>query len=311
MKRIAAAPQPRLELRDLTLVLALAEAGSTATASSTLHLTQSAISRALSQAEDRLGVRLFERRARGVVPTRAGQRLIDGAPQILMQLHELEQRLAEKAEAPRQISVVCECYTAYRWLPSALQHLHERNPGLVLDIAPEHSSRPVRALARNKVDVALLTTSAIPRNSALLQAPLFSDEIVFIVGSGHPLFGARSLTPASLRAHVLITGQSPEPESRWFMRSVFGLRPPTLRRMRFPLTEAVMDAARAGLGVAVVSEWMATPYLRSGDLCAKRLATGPLERPWRIAYRSEMKDVASLLSAALQSSRPRLSSGVD
>jgi len=306
MKRISAAPRPQLEVRDLMLVLALAEAGSTVTASATLHLTQSAVSRALRQAEDRLGVRLFERRARGIVPTLAGRRLIEGAPQLLTQLHELERRLGDEPEAPRRISVVCECYTAYRWVPSALQHLHERTPGLVLDIAPEHSSRPLRALLRNRVDVALLTTTQVPKSSKLVDAPLFSDEIVFIVGSAHPLFGARSLTPESLREHVLITGQSPEPESRWFLHEVFGRRPPALRRLRFPLTEAVMDAARAGLGVAVVSEWMATPYLRSGELCAKRLATGPLQRPWRIAYRPGMKGIANMLSAALQSSRPRL-----
>jgi LysR family transcriptional regulator for metE and metH len=306
MKRIDGAARPQLEVRDLTLVLALAEAGSTATASATLHLTQSAISRALSQAEDRLGVRLFERRSRGIIPTLAGRRLIEGAPQLLRQLEELERHLAEEAELPRRISVVCECYTAYRWLPSALLHLHARNPGLIVDIAPEHSGRAVRALASNKVDVALLTTAAVPGSSKLVVAPLFSDEIVFVVGSAHPLFGARALTPANLRADVLITGQTPEPEARWFMRSVFGRRPPTLRRLRFPLTEAVMDAARAGLGIAAVSEWMATSYLGSGDLRAKRLVTGPLERPWRMAYRSDMKEPADLLATALRSSRPRL-----
>ena len=47
---------PSLDIRDLELVLALAEAKTTTRAASRLHLTQSAISRALLQVEDKLGV---------------------------------------------------------------------------------------------------------------------------------------------------------------------------------------------------------------------------------------------------------------
>jgi DNA-binding transcriptional LysR family regulator len=39
-----------------------------------------------------------------------------------------------------------------------------------------------------------------------------------------------------------------------------------------PLTEAIADAARAGLGVAVLSEWIASGYLGGGDLIAKQFA---------------------------------------
>src|SRR5882724_9631817 len=105
MKRIAiqTAPnwsRPQLEIRDLELVLALASAGSTAGAASAMHITQSAVSRALAQAEDRLGARLFDRNARGLLPTVAGRRLIEGAGLVLAQLRELEQRVATPAVAP-------------------------------------------------------------------------------------------------------------------------------------------------------------------------------------------------------------------
>lgn len=51
-------------MRDLQVVLALAAAGSTASAAAALHLTQSAVSRALLLVEDKLGVRLFARSER-------------------------------------------------------------------------------------------------------------------------------------------------------------------------------------------------------------------------------------------------------
>lgn len=60
------------------------------------------------------------------------------------------------------------------------------------------------------------------------------------------------------------------------------------------------------MGVAVLSEWIAGRYLDGGDLLVKRLARGPLERPWRVAFRPEMEAAALRLVAALEGSAPRL-----
>lgn len=70
------------------------------------------------------------------------------------------------------------------------------------------------------------------------------------------------------------------------MTSVFGgRRPPPLARRVLPLAEAIVDAARAGLGVAALSEWIAAPYL-DRTLIAKRMRR-PLRRGWRIAFRPD------------------------
>ena len=314
MKRIVSpdgGPRPRLEVRDLELVLALAATGTTAGAASTLHITQSAISRALGQAEDRAGARLFDRGARGLTPTGAGQRLIAGAGPLLAQLSALERALVAPVAPPTRLRLVCECYTAYRWLPSAVARLRERLPDLEVQIATDHTRDPVAGLLADQIDVALLTTGVLPATraarTAFVQRPLFSDEVVFVVGASHPLARARTITRDDLRCHPLITGQTPPAEARWFLARVFGRRQPRLTFLRFPLTEAIVDAARAGMGVAVLSEWMASGYLGGGDLLVKRLTSGPLRRPWRIAYRREASVAAERLSGALAGSAPRLS----
>ena len=299
-------PRPQLELRDLELVLALSTARSTAGAASTLHVTQSAVSRALAQAESRLGVSLFDRSARGLSPTLAGQRLIDGAPAVLQQLYELEQSAAAPLTEPVHLRLVCECYTAYRWLPSAMSELKQRMPDLDVEIATDHTRDPVAALLRDKIDIALLTTAEVPKAKGLVEQALFSDEVVFVMSAKHPLAKARHLTRESLCAEPLITGKTPPAEVRWFNAQVFGRRVPKLHYLHFPLTEAIIDAARAGMGIAVLSEWMASGYVTSGDLVVKRLQSGPLRRPWRIAYRREAGATAERLRGALQSSVPRL-----
>jgi LysR family transcriptional regulator, regulator for metE and metH len=298
--------RPRLELRDLELVLALAAARSTAAAATSLHLTQSAVSRALGQAESRLGVELFTRSARGLAATPAGQALIDGAPAVLQQLYELEQLAAAPLAEAVHVRLVCECYTAYRWLPSAMSELKQRMPDLNVEVATAHTRDPVAALLQSKIDVALLTTAEVPKAKGLLEQPLFSDEVVFVLSARHPLAKVRHLTREALCDEPLITGNTPPAEARWFATKVFGRRVPKLHFVHFPLTEAIIDATRAGMGIAVLSEWMASGYLSVGDLVVKRLTKGPLRRPWRIAYRREAKATAERLRDALQSSVPRL-----
>ncbi|NPC52178.1 LysR family transcriptional regulator [Corallococcus sp. AB032C] len=299
-----APPSPRLDVRDLRVVLALAAAGTTARAAAALHLTQPAVSRALLAAEERLGARLFDRTPRGLVPTPAGQELVAGATRILVELGDLEHRVRAPVAPSIRLRLVCECYTAYHWLPSALVTLRKSLPGLHLSLAVEHTQDPVPALVAGELDVALLTTSTVPR-AGLESRPLFSDEIIFVVAASHPLASRRALTREDLREHIVLTGQTPAAESHWFMTQVFGRERPRLRVERLPLTEAILDVARAGLGVAVLSEWISTPHLGKGDLVVKRLASGPLRRPWRMAWRKEVGDSALRLLAALESTVPR------
>jgi LysR family transcriptional regulator for metE and metH len=263
------------------------------------------VSRALLAAEDKLGVALFERRARGVVPTAAGERLVAGAGSVLAQLALLEQRVRDEVpSAP--VRVVCECYTAYRWLPSTLATLERSGAKLDVSLAFDQAISPVAGLESGDVDIALLTTSRVPKS--LVEQPLFSDEIIFLVSALHPLASRPTIERQDLARYPLITStQTPAPESRWFFDRVFGKRGPKgIERLALPLTEAIVDAARAGMGIAVMSEWIALPYLATGDLLVKRLRTGPLDRPWRIAFTPAMRARAERLAAAIGAAAPKL-----
>lgn len=303
MERIAS--NPTLDVRDLSLVLALASAGSTVRAATTLHVTQSAVSRGLLLAEEKVGTRLFERTARGLVPTPAGARLLDGAAPLLAQLAALEASVKGVATPP--LRIVCECYNAYRWLPSAVTRLK-----LDVVLAIDYTRTPVPALADDRIDVALLSTSVLPPalRRRFEERPLFDDEIVFVVSEKHPLAEKKTLDEADLRAYPLISSTlTPDPERKAFMLRAFGKnpRPLSIRAIQLPLTEAMVDAARAGMGIAVMSEWITAPYLEGNSgLVAKRLRSRAILRPWRIAYRKDRSEAALRLAAAIEHEPPRV-----
>src|SRR6476620_2242271 len=92
----------------------------------------------------------------------------------------------------------------------------------------------------------------------------------------------------------------------WFLKPLSGGKGDSpLDYQVLPLTEAVVDFARAGLGVGVLSEWLAEPHLKRGDVVARRLASGPIRRPWRLVWRKEVQDLAQRLAQVLQQASPR------
>src|SRR5262245_33543751 len=82
-----------LELRHLQLIAAISDAGSVTAAAARLHLTQSALSHQLRDAEGRLGARLFDRVGRRMRLTPAGERLLKTARGILESLEDAEQQI--------------------------------------------------------------------------------------------------------------------------------------------------------------------------------------------------------------------------
>ena len=305
MNRIDMPPTPRLDSRDLRLVLALASTRTTAAAAAQLHLTQPAVSRALLAVEHKLGVRLFERTPRGLEATPAGATLIQGAPPLLDELHALEASLRGPAVPADRLRLVCECYTAYHWMPSALAGLRASLPGVDLTIALESTADPLAALQAGEIDVALISEAATPRSRRLVEKPLFADEVVFVMAASHRLASRAALSRADLRGETLLTSRVPTRDMAWYHKALAAPREPALEYQVLPLTEAVVDFARAGLGIGVLSEWVAEPHLRRGDVVARRLVSGPLRRPWRLVWRKEVDAAALRLWRVLQKAAPR------
>jgi LysR family transcriptional regulator for metE and metH len=67
-----------------------------------------------------------------------------------------------------------------------------------------------------------------------------------------------------------------------------------------PFTEAIVDLARAGMGIAIVTEWVVEPHLARGGCVAKSLAERRLERPWSFGWRRELGEAGPKLHAILQ-----------
>ena len=176
----------KLSLLDLNLIEAIAESGTLTGAGRQLHVTQPAVSQRLSSLTDRMGVALVERREGRTLLTPAGERLLQSAHRIGDELaaaaHDIDSLASEQA---LQLRVATQCYTCYRWLPFVLSRMRDDFPMLNVDVVPEATDTPYEALARNDIDVAIVSNPQAGHD--VDEAALFNDELFAVLHVSHPL----------------------------------------------------------------------------------------------------------------------------
>src|SRR5215210_8184117 len=147
----------KLEIRHLKLIKAIAREGSVTRAGNRLHLTQSALSHQLRDAEEKLGVQLFTRLNKRMILTPAGERLLSSADAVLDEIKRAEEDIRQIALSREGIlRLSTECYTCYHWLPSMLNVFQQKFPRIEVQIVVEATRKPLDALLDGKLDLAIV-----------------------------------------------------------------------------------------------------------------------------------------------------------
>jgi LysR family transcriptional regulator, regulator for metE and metH len=272
-----------LEIRHLKLVAAIAETGSVTLAGNRLHLTQSALSHQLRDAEEQLGVPLFERRNRRMALTAAGERLLQSARAVLEELGRAEKEIQESngdGAAKGVLRLSTECCTVYHWLPPRLKLFQRKFPAVDFQLVIEATDSPFEALLEGKLDLAIVCDPI--RNRKIRYTPLFEDEVVIIVPPEHRLAGKKFAAPIDFAAENLII-YPPKDDSTVLNRFLTpaGITPRKIQEVM--LTDVIIEMVRGGLGVAALAKWAVSPQLDSGALVGLPLTEQGFRRTWSAA----------------------------
>jgi LysR family hydrogen peroxide-inducible transcriptional activator len=184
-------------LRQLQYLLAIAETHSFRRAAAKCAVSQPSLSLQVAALEKALGVRFFERDRRGVLPTLAGEALLERVRRVLLEVDELTEA-ARMCQDPLvgilRLGVIPTM--APYLLPRAMPFLQEAFPRLTLRWIEERTSSLVAQLQGGRLDGALLAQEADLGN--LETVVLGKDPFHLALPKGHPL--ARDRAPVRLDA---------------------------------------------------------------------------------------------------------------
>ena len=194
-----------LELRNLRYFFAVAEEGSlTNAAERRLHTAQPSLSRQIRDLELEVGIKLIERRARGIALTPAGRVFLDHARLTLMQI-EVACEAARGTEQPKKPAFVIGFLLGQEavWLSESLRILREEAPEVEITLMTKSSPELADGLMQGKIDVALLRREA--HTVGLAFRFLITEPLIAILPSGHRLARHRAVRPQDLARESFIS----------------------------------------------------------------------------------------------------------
>ena len=213
-----------MELRSLHYFVRIAELGSITRAASHLHVAQPALTRHVQRLEEELDVVLFTRANRGVRLTEAGQKLLDGAARILLDLERTGDEIrAQDAHPSGKIILGITPTLCPVLMPELFARMRRDYPSVELKVMHAGMVRLEEFIIDGRVDLALM--SELSRSRLILSSRLAEEEMVLVTGAGTRSDGV--VSAEELRRTPLILGD--------------GLR-------------MAMDALLAGLGIELKVE---------------------------------------------------------
>lgn len=201
-----------MNLDQLRVFLAVARHLHFSRAADELYVTQPAVSAAVAKLENQYGVRLFHRIGRRVEITDVGRFLAVEGARLLERVDLLERGLQDFNNLQRGVlSLGASLTVGNYWLPARIKAFWDRHAGIELRCSLANAEQVLEGTAQGQFDLCFL--SGWPDGSLpLLEADLLSaeevgqEQLLVVVGRGHPWFGLPLLQPQQLR------------DSAWVMR---------------------------------------------------------------------------------------------
>ncbi|MEZ5237637.1 MAG: LysR substrate-binding domain-containing protein [Microthrixaceae bacterium] len=263
-----------MNLQDLRYLVAVDEHRHFGQAAEACFVSQPTLSTQIRKLEGELGVTVFERAPRKVIPTEAGTRIIDHARAALAAVERIE-AVAAAARDPGTATLRIGVFPtlAPYLLPHVVPELHESFPRTELLWVEEKTEEVVEGILEGRLDAGLLARPIdAPR---LAHRDLFSEDFVLAVPAGHPLDveGPVDATVLDGAEVLLLTEGHCLRDQALELCSTVGAG--ERRGFRATSLETLRQMVAAGVGVTLMPKLSVSPPVPVND----RVATVPFAGP--------------------------------
>lgn len=206
-----------MNLQHLQYAVEVERAKSISRAAENLYLNQPFLSKAIRELENEVGIEIFNRTSRGVVPTKEGEEFLFHAKEILAHVEQVENlyRVARKDTYQFEVSVPIACYISQAFvefvrelegLDSFKVDYYETNTMNAIDRVAEHDSNLGIIRYQNEFQDYYLRYL---ESKELIANPIWTYEYHLIMAKSNPLAEKEHLVPEDLEGQIEITHGDP------------------------------------------------------------------------------------------------------
>ena len=292
----------REDMADLAAFVAVAEERSFTRAATRLDVSQSALSQILRRLEERLGLRLLARTTRSVAPTEAGERLLKTLAPMMRDIEDSVASLSDLRDRPAgTIRITTVEHAAKTILTPMLTAFLPDYPDIRVEVIIDYG---LADIVEDRFDAGVRLGEDVARDMIALR---ISDDIpMAIVGAPDYLARhGRPAAPGDLTAHRGINLRLPTSGTlnSWRLtQDGHETRIQVDGPLVFNTIDLILDAARAGLGLAYLPRDQVEDDLRTGRLIALLGAATPPLPAYHLYYpsRRQMAPAFRLFTEALR-----------
>ncbi|HKP26053.1 MAG TPA: LysR family transcriptional regulator [Dongiaceae bacterium] len=233
---------------DLRFVLEVCRSGSALAAAGKLGVNQSTVMRRIAQAEEALGVELFERKQSGYVPTPNGLCVADASGRIEREVHEIQSAMASVQRVlAGTVRFTSSDLLANTILASCLGPFQKLNQGIRVELITDDRRLDI---ARGEADVALRAGSR-PNGAGIVMRRMPDAAWAVYCSRAYADEHGIPKSREEIRGHQIVGMEGPMaqlPSSHWLEDAAPGVQ----TRFRSNSLVNLVSNLRAGLGVAAV-----------------------------------------------------------
>jgi len=273
-----------MDLRRLEVFVKVAELASFSRAAEALYLTQPTVSEHVRGLEEDLGVQLLDRLGRGATPTPAGELLLGYARRLLALTREARQAIGRfQGRMIGELVVGGSTIPGEYLLPALIGQFKAKYPDISISLRIAGSRQVNEWIEEGRVEIGVV--GARPSSRALVARELMPDTMVIVVGADHPWARRGSVTVHDIMAEPLVLRERGSGSREALERAVAASgRDLSAFRIAGEMgsTQAVKQAVRAGIGVALVSKHAVQDECRARLLACVEVADLEVHRSFHL-----------------------------
>ena len=175
----------RIKLRDLHVLMAIADTGSMAKAAAKLRISHPAVSKTISDIEGTLGVRLLDRGSQGAELTAYGEVLLRCGVNIFDEMQQGLRSLEHLSDPNSgEVRLGCTDIILHSLVPAIVRRFSREHPGVQLDVKLTNpGEHQIQELRERKIDLLITRATAQHVEDDFISEVLFDEPLVFVVGA--------------------------------------------------------------------------------------------------------------------------------
>jgi DNA-binding transcriptional LysR family regulator len=254
-----------MEVRQLQIFCALAEELNFTRTAERVHTVQSNVTTQIRALEEELGTTLFDRLAKRVVLTDAGQRFLPYAEKALTAMTDGRSAVCHGSEPAGPLRIGApESVLAYR-LPEVLQSFRKRHPQVELIFRPHWDETLWDALEGGRLDMAIRMIDAVDHPQCA-SVRLRTERVYLIAHPEHPLVRKRAVGPQDLAGEMLLLTEAGCAYRKKLDELLASYKVRAGNITEFSSVEAIKQCATAGMGIGLLPEIVVAAELHRKQL---------------------------------------------